>query len=331
MPSKKQRSKKKRSSRAPGGQAPTVASLYSLLERQLKARKEEDFVRSLAACRPHVSGLVFPANHTEPTLDGRTTLLFAACCNKLPRAVEALCECEDLDPNMGHDSFTPFFISCEIGALKCVQRLVLMPGINLNAPAFDGTTPFAKACRQNHLLVVEFLLSVPSIDVNAACQLGGTGFTSAVENGYLAVAKLLLADKRIETMGLSNHQGRNPMDLACYSGSKKMVQLLAEHGLEPPTQPQYSLEAGQYLDDRGRMSKARAKAAKHVQTGGCSVCGSLGKTNSCSRCRSVIYCGAACQRADWPTHKKACKKLAAAAALATKAEAREEDGDILSE
>ena len=30
----------------------------------------------------------------------------------------------------------------------------------------------------------------------------------------------------------------------------------------------------------------------------------------CARCKSVRYCGASCQRKDWPTHKTDCKRLA---------------------
>nr|XP_028561231.1 putative protein MSS51 homolog, mitochondrial [Podarcis muralis]XP_028561232.1 putative protein MSS51 homolog, mitochondrial [Podarcis muralis] len=29
----------------------------------------------------------------------------------------------------------------------------------------------------------------------------------------------------------------------------------------------------------------------------------------CKRCQNVYYCGSECQRANWPTHKKVCKKL----------------------
>lgn len=32
---------------------------------------------------------------------------------------------------------------------------------------------------------------------------------------------------------------------------------------------------------------------------------------ACSRCRAACYCGAACQKAHWATHKPACKKLTA--------------------
>jgi hypothetical protein len=36
------------------------------------------------------------------------------------------------------------------------------------------------------------------------------------------------------------------------------------------------------------------------------------KLKECSRCRSVRYCGKACQVADWPVHKATCKRLQAA-------------------
>jgi sulfatase maturation enzyme AslB (radical SAM superfamily) len=39
----------------------------------------------------------------------------------------------------------------------------------------------------------------------------------------------------------------------------------------------------------------------------------------CSRCKSVAYCGGACQLADWKaTHQEACKKFQLAAAAAVK-------------
>jgi len=36
------------------------------------------------------------------------------------------------------------------------------------------------------------------------------------------------------------------------------------------------------------------------------------KMKSCGGCRTVYYCSRACQTAHWPTHKSACKLLAAA-------------------
>lgn len=39
----------------------------------------------------------------------------------------------------------------------------------------------------------------------------------------------------------------------------------------------------------------------------CSVCGEIDKNKKCSRCKSIYYCGAPCQLADWFQHKKVCK------------------------
>jgi hypothetical protein len=50
----------------------------------------------------------------------------------------------------------------------------------------------------------------------------------------------------------------------------------------------------------------------------CAGCGiteaalETGKLHQCSACKSVRYCGKACQGADWPAHKSTCKRLQAA-------------------
>ncbi|MBN3298051.1 ANKY2 protein, partial [Amia calva] len=41
----------------------------------------------------------------------------------------------------------------------------------------------------------------------------------------------------------------------------------------------------------------------------CTTCGEKGADKRCSVCKMVIYCGQACQKTHWFTHKKACKKL----------------------
>lgn len=51
-------------------------------------------------------------------------------------------------------------------------------------------------------------------------------------------------------------------------------------------------------------------------TGSCNVCKKT-STSRCSRCKSVFYCGAEHQKADWSTHSKQCKILAAAASKPT--------------
>ncbi|TSK31410.1 Ankyrin repeat and MYND domain-containing protein 2 [Bagarius yarrelli] len=41
----------------------------------------------------------------------------------------------------------------------------------------------------------------------------------------------------------------------------------------------------------------------------CATCGERGADEKCSFCEMVVYCGQACQRLHWFTHKKVCKPL----------------------
>ncbi|KAI8462871.1 MAG: hypothetical protein J3K34DRAFT_446096 [Monoraphidium minutum] len=49
----------------------------------------------------------------------------------------------------------------------------------------------------------------------------------------------------------------------------------------------------------------------------CAVCGKgrdQGKLKVCTGCGAVHYCSAACQKEDWPSHRRACKARASQAA-----------------
>eukprot|EP00727_Mastigamoeba_balamuthi_P004399 m51a1_g13958 hypothetical protein (198) ;mRNA; f:949106-949893 len=64
-----------------------------------------------------------------------------------------------------------------------------------------------------------------------------------------------------------------------------------------------------FLDETTKAQSAAwgAETRKEIQGHLCAVCG---KTQSammrCSRCRTVEYCSAACQKQDWPQHKQHC-------------------------
>ncbi|KAH3766135.1 Adenylosuccinate synthetase [Pelomyxa schiedti] len=45
--------------------------------------------------------------------------------------------------------------------------------------------------------------------------------------------------------------------------------------------------------------------------GVCCSCGKKGSTSRCTRCLNAYYCGTACQRGHWPTHKLSCKSFSA--------------------
>ena len=41
----------------------------------------------------------------------------------------------------------------------------------------------------------------------------------------------------------------------------------------------------------------------------CPVCGKTGAKSLCLGCRRVSYCGKACQKVAWPTHKRECRRI----------------------
>ena len=41
----------------------------------------------------------------------------------------------------------------------------------------------------------------------------------------------------------------------------------------------------------------------------CYNCGKGGAKSICSMCKSVRFCGKACQKAAWPGHKKDCRRI----------------------
>ena len=41
----------------------------------------------------------------------------------------------------------------------------------------------------------------------------------------------------------------------------------------------------------------------------CLACGKTGAKSLCMGCRSVSFCGKACQKVAWPGHKKECRRI----------------------
>ena len=41
----------------------------------------------------------------------------------------------------------------------------------------------------------------------------------------------------------------------------------------------------------------------------CLACGKAGAKSLCSLCKSVRFCGRACQKVAWPGHKKECRRI----------------------
>ena len=73
-------------------------------------------------------------------------------------------------------------------------------------------------------------------------------------------------------------------------------------------------DAGSPRPDAARGTTPQASLDNIMTSNGCAVCGAAGgegggPLSACRGCRSVAYCGTACQTTHWPMHKAACKSL----------------------
>ena len=77
-------------------------------------------------------------------------------------------------------------------------------------------------------------------------------------------------------------------------------------------------EEGQpHLDEELQQPAARARSPRKARNQQpCWSCSAAGvPLKKCSMCAVALYCGGACQRADWGVHRGQCAGLKAAAAL----------------
>jgi hypothetical protein len=60
---------------------------------------------------------------------------------------------------------------------------------------------------------------------------------------------------------------------------------------------------GDFVPDPVRLAEFLPMMKRQV----CALCNKGGATQECSLCGVMRYCGAACQRAHWQTHKDECR------------------------
>ncbi|GHT93241.1 hypothetical protein FACS1894122_08160 [Alphaproteobacteria bacterium] len=120
-----------------------------------------------------------------------TALQQAASCGNV-ESVDALMAA-GADVNAGLPNMTPLHFAAYHGHCAVVERLLQVPGIDVNAARNGGFTPLLEAVFNGHSAVVERLLQVPEIDVNAVEQNGQTALAYALRGGDTATAELLKA------------------------------------------------------------------------------------------------------------------------------------------
>ena len=99
------------------------------------------------------------------------------------------------------------------------------------------------------------------------------------------------------------------VELAIWANSLPIVRALMELGASVDVE---SINSGNEIngDDKSMIALARQVAGEDSDlytfvSSRCAMCGKHARSQ-CSRCAQAAYCGEACQRAHWPTHKRVC-------------------------
>lgn len=64
------------------------------------------------------------------------------------------------------------------------------------------------------------------------------------------------------------------------------------------------------IDDAGnKISEDNKPSVTQNKIGPCNECKKPSCSKVCSRCTAVFYCSQACQKKDWPSHKRVCQRV----------------------
>ncbi len=88
------------------------------------------------------------------------------------------------------------------GHEEVVNRLLEVPGVQVNQPDRDGNTALMRAAQKNHLAIVATLLDDPRVLPNTENKDGMTAFTHAIRGNAFEVTRMFLNDPRINVMQL---------------------------------------------------------------------------------------------------------------------------------
>jgi hypothetical protein len=168
-----------------------------------------------------------------------------------------------------------------------------------------------EAARMGHTNLVRLLLDAGAdVDDGDAAPID-----VAVMNDDVDVLRMLIdAGGDLERQHIESGAGTldYPTLRAIRNGKLKVIQYFQRHGLLDSDDREYAQNEakreraqpeGPY-DTSAEVRQAIAKRAAKQ----CATCGKrTGKLKTCGHCKAVSYCGSACQRADWTSHKGVCK------------------------
>jgi len=124
--------------------------------------------------------------------------------------------------------------ACSVGDLAEVQRLLMIPGIDLEyADEEYRRTPFYRACSCQQLAAIQVLLDDGRCDVNPVQNEGCTPLIWAVHHDEVEVVDLLLRCARVD-VGVRDTDGNDVVTLACLWGHWRSLKVILDNGRADP-------------------------------------------------------------------------------------------------
>jgi ankyrin repeat protein len=195
---------------------------------------------------------------------------------------------------------TPLHQASGMGQVETVKLLIQF-GADKNAIADNGSRPLHVAVSHGHMETARMLVHLGA-DIEAPADGGVRPLHSAAINGHLEVVRLLAqlgAEMGVVARLPQFAGGFTPLQMSVRFGHHHVARVLGE------------LERSASAPRGGAQSRSTAATATVTQTGGCAACGggsvpSGAAFKRCSRCKTVKYCSALCQRTHWSVHKASC-------------------------
>lgn len=206
------------------------------------------------------------ASVNASSLSGETPI-FVAIAEDRKEIVGLLLSRPELQINTGNPEQldrTALLLAVRLGNLNITQKLLKIPGIDVNKQDVDGYTALSIACAKGHSEIVRILLEQQDVNTNLTTHVaglsalmlavsqedtttvrllldcgadphcrdnnGGSAVAQAVERGSILAIKIML-EHHIDLRTMDD-EGRSLIHLAAMKGHTDVIRILSERGLQ---------------------------------------------------------------------------------------------------